>query len=390
MPYLSQRACRRAIAIAVVSAVASLGTAALMPGIARAAGTAHPGGHVSPPTTTITPYVSTPTQLTVNATPASVPFGSTSTLAETLLPANRIGNGTVTFFSGSATLCTVQLAASSCTTSPALAAGAYAIVAFFSGANSGGVEYMGSSATTALTVTALTSFTASAAPPSVAVGSTSNLTETGLPGTATGTVGFTSGGAVLCIATLPATTCAYAALLAAGAHAIVATYGGDSTFAGSTATTMLTVTLVETSTRVTSSRNPAELGQKVIYTADVVSNPGSGTVTFTAHGLPIAGCTAVGINPSSGSATCSASYSTAGVQRIGATFSGNAAFAASSTATTGVLALTETVVAAVAVPTTGAGAEGNPAQPLAGGLLALLGLLTVLGARRLRSRPESE
>lgn len=386
MPYLSQRACRRAITIVVVSAVASLGTAALMPGIAHAAGTTHPGGHVSPPTTTITPDVALPTQLTVDATPASVPFGSTSTLSEILLPANRIGNGAVTFFSGSATLCTVQLPASSCTTSPALAAGAYPIVAYFSGALSGGVVWMSSSATTALTVTALTSFTASAEPPSVAVGSTSNLTETGLPGTATGTVAFTSAGAVLCNATLPATTCAYAASLAAGAYGIVATYGGDSTFAGSTATTMLTVTLVETSTRVTSSRNPAELGQIVVYTADVVSNPGSGTVTFTAHGLPIAGCTAVGINPASGSAACTTSYSSAGAQRIGATFSGNAAFAASSSATTGGLALTETVDAAVAVPTTGAGPEGNPWEPLAGGVLTFLGLMTVVAARRLRPR----
>jgi trimeric autotransporter adhesin len=149
---------------------------------------------------------------------------------------------------------------------------------------------------------------------------------------------------------------------------------------------MLTVTLVETSTRVTSSRNPAELGQVVVYTADVVSNPGSGTVTFTARGLPIEGCTAVGINPSSGTATCATSYFTAGAQRIGATFSGNAAFAASSAATAGVLALTETVDAAVAVPTTGAGPEGNPAEPLAGGVLAFLGLLTVVGARRLRSQ----
>jgi hypothetical protein len=63
MPYLSQRACCRAIR-AVVSAVASLGTAILMPGIAHATGTTHPGGRVYSATTTITPEMpAVPTRL---------------------------------------------------------------------------------------------------------------------------------------------------------------------------------------------------------------------------------------------------------------------------------------------------------------------------------------
>ena len=391
MPYLSQRVCRRATAIAVLAAVASLGTVVLMPGIAHATGTDTTVSRIklaTAVTVDATPAsvpfgIKMSTEVIASATPASVPFGSASTLNGVVVSGAGYPTGIVTFLSGGATLCAILIPATSCTTPPTLAAGVYSILAAYSGdANySSGIP-----TTITLTVTALTSFTASAAPPSVAVGSTSELSETGLPGDATGPVTFASGGMTLCVATLPATTCAYAAFLAAGEHAIIATYGGDSTYADSTATTMLTVTLLATSTKVRSSRNPAESGQAVVYTADVVSNPVSGTVSFTANGLPIAGCTAVGINPTSGTATCSTAYSSAGAHIIGATFSGNAGFAASSAATNGVLALTETVDAAVAVPTTGAGADGNPAQPLAGGVLALLGLLTVVEAKRRRSR----
>jgi MYXO-CTERM domain-containing protein len=51
----------------------------------------------------------------------------------------------------------------------------------------------------------------------------------------------------------------------------------------------------------------------------------------------------------------------------------------------GVLALTETVDAAVTVPSTGSASATTPAQALFGGLLALLGGLTIWGARRRRS-----
>jgi hypothetical protein len=47
----------------------------------------------------------------------------------------------MTFFAGSATLCTVQLPANSCKTSPTLAAGAYPIVAIFPRATPAGVAY---------------------------------------------------------------------------------------------------------------------------------------------------------------------------------------------------------------------------------------------------------
>jgi hypothetical protein len=93
----------------------------------------------------------------------------------------------------------------------------------------------------------------------------------------------------------------------------------------------------------------------------------------------------VPINPLTGAATCSTTYAAAGTHVIGAAFSGDADYAASSAATSGVLAFTETVEAAVTVPSTGSAIRANPEQPVAGVVLALVGFLTVWGARRRRA-----
>ena len=50
--------------------------------------------------------------------------------------------------------------------------------------------------------------TESAAPASIPYGTSDTLSVSGLPGGATGTVTFTSGGSTLCVATLPAASCA--------------------------------------------------------------------------------------------------------------------------------------------------------------------------------------
>jgi hypothetical protein len=322
------------------------------------------------------------TSFTADATPANVSYGTSSSLAESGLPGGA--TGTVAFVSGSTTLCTALLPATSCLTPTSLGAATYPITATYSGDG----QYAGSTASTSLTVgRASTSFTASASPSSVPFGTSTTLAETGLPTAASGTVTFASGGSTWCVATLPATTCTPSALLATGGHPITATYSGDGDFGGSMASTMLTVTVAGTATTVSSSLNPAGPDQRVVYTARVVPNPGSGTISFSANVIAIAGCPAVPINPLTGAATCSTTYAAAGTLVIGAAFSGNANYAASSAATSGALALTETVDAAVTVPSTGSGIEANPGQPVAGGVLALLGFLTVFGARRRRLRP---
>jgi hypothetical protein len=58
---------------------------------------------------------------------------------------------------------------------------------------------------------------------------------TGLPPGATGTVTFTSGGKVLCTATLPATSCTTTAAFPPGAYPVTATYSGNVDYNGSLA-----------------------------------------------------------------------------------------------------------------------------------------------------------
>jgi len=129
--------------------------------------------------------------------------------------------------------------------------------------------------------------------------------------------------------------------LAVGTYAINATYSGDGNYSGSTAATSITVTPALTLTRVLSSQNPGVPNQRISYVARVISNPGSGTMTFTDGGRPIVGCGGVPLDSFTGIAICTTSYPTAGSHVIAATFNGNPNFLASSTPTSGVLALTE-------------------------------------------------
>lgn len=112
------------------------------------------------------------------------------------------------------------------------------------------VEDMESSSSYALTLPLTpTSFTASAAPPSVVYGASSTLSETGLPSAATGTITFSSGSTTLCVATLPTTSCTTSTQLGIGNYAVTATYSGSSTDAGSSANTSLTVDAVPVPTQ---------------------------------------------------------------------------------------------------------------------------------------------
>jgi hypothetical protein len=329
---------------------------------------------------TVTPNATT---FTVSATASTIVFGSMSTLAESGLPGSA--TGTVTFVSGSTTLCTATLPATSCLTSTGLGGGTYPITATYSG----DVSNTGSTATTTLTVTlAPTALTASASPASIPFGATSRLETSGLPVGATGTVTFSWGSTTLCTATLQTTFCTMSTALAVGTYPITATYSGDGNFSGSTGATSLTITPAATTTSVVSSQNPGAPNQQISYAATVVSNPGSGTVSFTDGGVPIVDCTGLPIDPFTGIAICTTTYPTTGEHLIAAAFNGNSNFMASSSPTSGALALTETIDAPVVVPTTGAvGATTFGRALVAGGVLLLLGLFALGAKRRRRQTP---
>ncbi len=159
-------------------------------------------------------------------TSASVTYGSVSTLAVLGLPSGAVGS--VTFRSGETSLCTATLPALTCTTPPMLAAGSYDPITATFADDDGNHSGSTSTNTAALTVekTAVTitgewadDAAATASTPATDViptGSTAVLRAVGIPFGPTGTVTFSSGGTVLCMAVLPAVSCTTAAGLPAG------------------------------------------------------------------------------------------------------------------------------------------------------------------------------
>lgn len=189
--------------------------------------------------TTLTVNQVTPV-LTTSASPSSVVYGSTSTLSVSGLPADA--TGTVTFAAAGTTLCTATLPSTSCATSSTLTAGTYAVSAVYEGdTNVAGATTL-AAAEASLTVTKVTSaISIDADPASVAYGTATTLTASGVPTGATGTITFTDGGTTLCTATLPTTSCTATDPASPGTVTITATYSGDANHTADTAATSLTI-----------------------------------------------------------------------------------------------------------------------------------------------------
>jgi hypothetical protein len=117
--------------------------------------------------------------------------------------------------------------------------------------------------------------------------------------------------------------------LTLGAHSITATYGGGSTYLGSTSPTLNeTENLWTTTTTLSSSQNPSALNQSVTFTATVTPNGGSpltGTVAF------MDGTTTLATVPlSDGSATYTTSTLLIGTHAISVSYGGASIDSASS------------------------------------------------------------
>ena len=87
-----------------------------------------------------------------------------------------------------------------------------------------------------------------------------------------------------------------------------------------------------TATTLSSSPSPSQAGQQVTYTATIAPAPDGGTVAFTDGGAAIAGCGAQLVDTGTGAATCQVTYPSAGSHTVTAAYSGDAAFAASTSA----------------------------------------------------------
>lgn len=156
-------------------------------------------------------------------------------------------------------------------------------------------------------------------------------------GTPTGNVTFLDGSTPLGTATLVNGQASFSVSnLTVGTHAITAAYSGDTSFNGSASATALTQTVnkaATTTSNVTSSRNPSEVGQPVTFTVTVAGvAPGAGAPTGTVRFLD--GSTSLGTATlSNGTASLTVSTLTAGSHSITATFEGDANFGSSTSPT---------------------------------------------------------
>ncbi|HWH41330.1 MAG TPA: Ig-like domain repeat protein [Usitatibacter sp.] len=129
---------------------------------------------------------------------------------------------------------------------------------------------------------------------------------------------------------------------AVGNHPLDVRYAGDTNYApGGSITDFQQVNAVRATPSVSlaSSANPASFGQPVVFTASVSGNAGvpTGTVSFHDGVQDILGCVSVPLN--AGSVQCGVNGFMPGSHAVSASYSGDAAYAAATSAT-----VTETVV----------------------------------------------
>ena len=164
-------------------------------------------------------------------------------------------------------------------------------------------------------------------------------------GSPSGTVTFSDGATLLAIATVINGAASFTtSSLAAGSHNMLASYGGDSSFAAVSSSTLRQVVLAVPTLSIVSAPNQALFGQSVTFTATVEHGTQStatptGTITFR-NGAAVLGSAAL----SGGQAAFTTSSLASGSHTISASYSGSASFAAGTPAS-----LTEYILAVPAL-----------------------------------------
>ncbi len=275
----------------------------------------------------------TDTTTTLTSGPNPSTFGQSTTLTATVTAKEGTPTGVVTFLDGASPLGTSALDATGKATlaTSALAAGTHNLAAVyfdgqgaFASSTSVAVAQIVHPAATTVTLTSSAAqsdfgapvvFTAQVSP--VAPGA----------GTPTGVVTFKDGDNVLGSALLDATGAATftGAVASAGAASVIAVYGGDSDFTGSTSSAVTeTVGPAATTTLLTSDTEPATYGQTVTFTATVAAAPGAwgvptGTVSFLDASTQLSQATL----DANGSATFTTSSLVPGLHTIIAVYAGD-------------------------------------------------------------------
>src|SRR5438309_1777811 len=320
---------------------------------------AYSGGRNSQASTSaaVTQAVNLPhTSTSLSSTPNPSATGQAVTLTATVSPvppATGVPTGTVTFRDGANSLSTVTLVNGSASlTISTLALGSHSLTAVYSGSATFG-------ASTSPVVNqvvnapaaAATSTTINSTPNPSSLGQTVTLsaTVTSGAGVPTGTVTFRDGATALGTVTLVNGSASLdVTTLVVGSHSLTAAFNGNATFAASTsAVRTQTVNAGNSSTSLTSSPNPSTVGQTVTLSSTVsavapATGVPTGTVTFRDGATSLGVVTLV-----NGSASLSISTLAAGSHSLTAVYSGDASFAASTSAT-----VTQIVNGAVAATST--------------------------------------
>jgi hypothetical protein len=179
--------------------------------------------------------------------------------------------------------------------------------------------------------------TLSSSPNPSTVGQSVTFTATVSPSNATGTVQFLDGTTAIGSGVVTAGVASLStSALAAGDHDITAVYSGDGSYASSTSAIVTQVvsggTSINTTTTLTSSRNPSNAGQAVTFTATVSPSAATGTVQF------FDGSALLGSAPLSGGRAALTTSLGSGSHSITAAYSGDSTYNASTSAV-----LTQTV-----------------------------------------------
>ena len=337
-------------AVPLSSGSATCATGALAAGshsiTARYSGSSTYSSATSPVLTQTVNTVKVDAATTLTASPSPSEEGQAVTLRASIAASTTAATGTVAFRDGSTVIsgCSavvVSSNAATCVTST-LVAGGHTLQATYSG----DATY---NASTSNSVNHTVNAKALATP-SVTVASSknpSNAGETvtftanvsGSAGTASGTVDFLDGTATIAGCTAAplssgTATCATGSLTA-GSHGITARYSGSSTYNSATSAVLTqTVNIVKANvaTTLTATPSPSEEGQAVTLTASIAaSGAATGTVSFADGSTVIQGCSAVPV--SSNAATCVTSALAVGSHTLQASYSGDAAYNASSSNT---------------------------------------------------------
>jgi hypothetical protein len=279
------------------------------------------------------------TSTTLVTSNASVHYGTPVTYTATVTPSDNLG--TVTFLDGGTAItgCRGVVLVSAKATCPGRKppVGSHTITAAYSG----DVAY-GPSSSPQITEKVSRAATATLLTSSVAAGvynTSVTFTAKVSPSDNRGSVTFadTTAKTDLCDSVSIAKAVARCTVTISwvGTHTVSASYSGDTSYLGSRATLSQLSKKHPTALTLTSTKNPATMGNKwsESYTATLKPTDYGGTITFFDGGTAITGCKGKSLTVGTPSISCSMNSSHVGSNSITATYSGDYGYAGSTSPT---------------------------------------------------------